>query len=120
MLMDAVVRDLELLVDDPFHFGVDLLRRALAIILAPDHLASEKNIFIVVAILDHAEFVAHAPVTNHRPRQRSRLLDVAGGARGDVAGDNFLGDAAGHGNRDHVEHFFAAPVQHIVFGQRHG
>ena len=91
-------------------FRIDLLGSALAVILAADHFASEENVFVVVAVLDHAKFVAHAPVTHHGAGQLGGLLDVPRGAGGNVAGDNLLGDTTGHRDGDHVEHFFAAAI----------
>ena len=120
MVVDDVLGDAELLVNDPLDFSIDLLGGALAVVLAANHFASEENVFVVVAVLDHAELVAHAPVTHHGAGQLGGLLDVPCRAGGDIAGDNLLGDTAGHRDGDHIEHFFAAAVQHVVLGQGHG
>ena len=117
---DDVLRDLVLFVDDPFDFAVDFLGRELAVNLRASHFASKENIFVVIAVLHHAEFVAHAPLHHHGARRDGGLLNVPGGARRNIPGDDFLGDPAGHHDRQHVQHFLAPAVENVGFRQRHG
>ncbi len=48
-----------------------------------------------------------------------RLLDVAAGAVGHVAEDNFLGDAAAHGDDEIVEQLVLAVRVFVLLGQTH-
>src|SRR5438046_9451659 len=50
----------------------------------------------MVAILDHAHFLAHTPFANHPACDCRCHLNVAACAIGDVAKDNFLRNAAAH------------------------
>ena len=75
--------------------------------------------FLVFAVLDHAEFVAHAPFADHLAREPRHLFDVTRRPARDVVRDNFLSDAARHGDGDDVEEFFSFAVQDVVLGQIH-
>ena len=107
-------------VDDALDLAVDFLRGEFAVNLGARHLAAEEH------DIRHRRRIAPCPagrscpigVTIARAMLR-RLLNVAGRAAGDIARNNFLGDAAGHRHRDHVQHFLAAAVEHVRLGQRH-
>lgn len=105
---NQVVGGLVARINDAFDFLVNLPRGAFAIDFGARHLAPEENVFVVIAVLHHAELVAHAVLANHRARHVGSHLDVHGRAGGDVAGNNFLGNAPAHGHGDVIEHFLFA------------
>ena len=75
---------------------------------------------LVVAVFDHAHFLAHAPLANHSARNRRSHFDIAARAVSDVAEDDFLRDAAAHANCKTGEQFVFAVGVFIFLGQPHG
>src|SRR6266850_1197958 len=107
-------------VDDALDLVIDVLGGLFAVILAAADFAAKEDKLVVVAILDHAELIAHAPLANHRAHELSGVLDISGRAGGDIFGDDFFGDTARHGDCNDVQHLLALAVENIVFGQIHG
>ena len=107
-------------VDEPAHFLVDLFGGRFAVIARTRNVASEENVIFVFAVFDHAHFLAHAPFANHATRNGRGASDVAARAVGDVAEDNFLRDAAAHGDGETGEQFVLAIGVFVFLRQPHG
>ena len=75
---------------------------------------------VALAVFDHAEFVAHAPLADQFAGDAGGLFDVTAGAAGHVAEDDVLRDASAHDDDEVIEEFFAAGVVFVLFGQPHG
>ena len=69
--------------------------------------------------MDHAQPVAHAPLHHHRAGHVRRLLNIACGSAGDISGNDFFRDAAGHHHGDRIQHLLPAAAENISFGQCH-
>ena len=119
MSRDQFRGGLETFFHNPLHFGVNVLRGRLAVIFCAHHVAAQEDVFLVFTVKHMAEFVAHAPVHDHGLGQRRGLLNIAGGAAGNVVGDVLLGDASGHRHDDRVNRLFPAHIQNIFLRQRH-
>ena len=52
-------------------------QRSLRCNRARGNVAAEEDVFVVFAVFDHADLVAHAPFANHAARDGRGLLDVA-------------------------------------------
>ena len=113
-------RRLICVVEQAAHFAIDLFGGRFAVIAVARQFAAEENVIFVFAVLDHAEFFAHAPFANHFPRHGGGHLDVAGGAVGDIAKNNFLGDTAAHFDGQTGEQFILAVGIFVFFRQPHG
>ncbi len=74
----------------------------------------------MLAVLDHAHFLAHAPFAHHASGNGSGAFDVAPGAVGDVAKDNFLRHATAHGHGEAGQQFLFAIGVFVFLGQPHG
>ena len=74
-------------IDQPLDLGVDLLGGGLGVVAGAGNVAGQEDLGLVIAVFDHAEFLAHAPLADHVAREIGGLADVAGGAVGHVAED---------------------------------
>ena len=88
--------------DEALDLGVDLERRVFAVVLVLRDLAAEEDLLFLLAEGERAHGVAHAPLADHPARQVGGALEVVAGAGRDVAGRQFLGDAAAEQDGDLV------------------
>ena len=72
-----------------------------------------------LAIEHHAQLITHAPVHDHGFGHGGGLLDVAGGAAGNIVREHLLGDAARHGHSNEVVELFEPAVVDVFFRQVH-
>src|SRR5581483_1735144 len=70
--------------DQTPHFGVDLAAGFLGDILLARDLIAEEDLVLVLAIGDRSERIGEAPARDHQTRELGRLLDIGGGAGGDL------------------------------------
>ena len=102
----AVVRDElagedVLALDDAAHLLVDLARGVFRVVLAARRdLAAEEHAFLVLAVGDRAELLAHAELAHHGAGEARGALDVVLSAGRDLAEHDLLGDAAAERHRD--------------------
>ena len=94
--------DLVGVVDDPADFQVDLAGGLLAPGVGVAAASGEERAPAFVLIADPAELGAHPELGDHPPGDRRGPLEVAGGAVGDLAVDQLLGDRAGQEHPDVV------------------
>src|SRR5688572_622307 len=80
------------------------------------NIATEKDGILVLAHRDRTE-VAHAVVAHHGARDAGSLLDVTVSAVAEIAGDEFLGDAAAHRHGDFVEQTLLRTREDILGGK---
>ena len=70
-------RRLQRLLDDLAHGRVDALRGGVGEGLVLHDLAAKEDVLLAGAEIDRADLFAHAPETDHSPRELRRLLEVA-------------------------------------------
>ena len=73
---------------------VDDLGGVLGVVAGLAHLAAEERVLVGVAERDRADPVAHAPLGDHHPGEPGGLLEVVGGAGGQVVVDQPFGRPA--------------------------
>ena len=95
-----MLRPLVRFVEERAHFAIDLFGSGFAVIARARDVAPEENVIFVVAVLDHAQFFAHAPFAHHPAGGCGSHFDIAAGAIGDVAESKLLGHATAHANAE--------------------
>ena len=81
---------------------VDLAGDLVGVVGLRGELAAEERLAVVVAEHARAELLAHAEAHHHLLGRGRDLLEVVGGARGDLGEDDLLGGAAAKGHRHRV------------------
>ena len=118
MLAQHARRDVVALLDDAADLVVDLARDLLRVVGLGAHLAAEERHVVVAAEDARAELLAHPEAHHHLLGGRGDLLDVVGGAGGDLVEDELLGGAAAHRHRDLLEQRLARGQVAVLGRQR--
>ena len=106
--------------DKTFDFQINLARRLFAEGFAAGNVASKINVIGSFAVLNRAEFVAHAERADHGARNFGRVFDVRCGSAGDVSDHELFGNASAHGKRHGVEHFQTTLRVTVLVRHHHG
>src|SRR5437762_280864 len=93
---ENLLRPLVRFIEERAHFAIDFLGGSFAVIARARDVAPEKNVIFVVAILDHSQFFAHAPLAYHPAGGGGSHLDIAASAIRDIAKSQLLGHATAH------------------------
>ena len=102
MLEQDVLGRLVGALDDPADLVVDLARDLVRVVRLGRELAAQERLAVVVAEHARAELLAHAEAHDHLLRGGGDLLEVVGGAGGDLAEHDLLGGAAAQRHRHRV------------------
>ena len=89
-LHGIIVRFVEVLV----HFFIDDGRYGLAVVSFRAELLAEEDLFLMFAEDHRSQSIAHAPFHDHLAEDAGHLLEVAGGAAGDLIENDFFRTAA--------------------------
>ena len=103
---------LDLRVDHPGGF--------LGVVLVPGDFLAQKDRFLLLAVGDRTQDVAHAPLAYHLARQVGGLLDVVLGAGGGFVVDDRLRGVAAHGDADPIQQPRLAARIVVLLRQRKG
>ena len=103
--------------DDAADLVVDLARDLVGVVGLGGELAAEERLAAVVAEDARAEALGHPEAHHHLLRGLGHLLEVVGGAGGDLAEDDLLGGAAAQGHRHRVGQL-GAGGEELVLGRQ--
>ena len=81
-------------------FDVDLAGGLLAVVLAAEETGAGQERVLLPSLMKNAAQPAHAELRDHRAGDAVGVLQVAGGAVGDFAVDDLLGDRAAQSDLD--------------------
>src|SRR5581483_8234029 len=104
------------LLDDAADLVVDLARDLVRVVGLGGELAAQERLRAVVAEDPRAEALGHAEAHDHLLRGLGDLLEVIGGAGGDLAEDDLLGRAAAQGHRHGVGQLRARGEELVLGG----
>ena len=96
------------LVKDLLDLGVDEVCSLLGIALGGAEITADKDGVAGRIIADGAQLLAHTIAHDHVTGDGAGVLDVTGGAGGDIVKEQLLGDSAAQSHNDALEHLGAA------------
>jgi len=102
------------------HGQIDGLRRMFAVAPRQRDLAAEEGMFLILAQIDGADVLGHAPARHHRARQARRLADVVVGARAQRAQQGLLRVAAAEDDGQPVAQIVLVDGVAFLLGQLMG
>ena len=103
--------------DDAADLVVDLAGDLVRVVGLGGELAAEEGLAAVVAEDARAEALGHPEAHHHLLRRLGHLLEVVGGAGGDLAEDDLLGGAAAERHRHRVGQL-GAGGEELVLGRQ--
>src|SRR5665648_513469 len=120
LVVEQVLGALVGLLDDAADLVVDLASHFVRVVGLLLKLAPQEGHGLVVAQGARAEFLAHAEAHDHLLGGGRGLLEVVGGARGDLAEDDLLGGAPAQRHGQGVHELTLGGQELVLDGQRDG